>query len=304
MPIYEVELEDGRTFEVEADAPPSEADVLAAMPDMARPPATMDTSAPTGDSLPAASTTVGALRAAPAMGRSMARFAASHPAATQKAIGAGISTTAGGIGAAVGGVPGAVVGASIRGVTPAQSVIRETAGRMAGETPEVARTAGRAVAVSNYGKEMGLALKPEQLISTGNPARAFDAYADANGLKAPRVLDQFGKVVYGPEVAVARKAPSAAGRLLTGAVKGAGMAGRVLSAVSGPIGMTDFAQTVDPTRRDIGVMGIGSAQPTPSGDELAQINARNVQGMTDRVAQQDAQWQQLRAAILSRLGLQ
>src|SRR5581483_1079248 len=74
-----------------------------------------------------ATAAVTAARGIPAGVRTLARIAANHPAATQKTIGAGISTVAGGIGAGIGGVPGAVVGASIRGVTPAQSVIRETA---------------------------------------------------------------------------------------------------------------------------------------------------------------------------------
>jgi hypothetical protein len=148
-----------------------------------------------------ATAAVTALRGLPLAGRLVGRFAADHPAATQKTIGAGISTIAGGIGGAVGGVPGAVVGASIRGVTPTQAAIREGAGRLAGETPQIARNAGRAVAVANYATEAGLPLKPAQLVSTGNAASAIDNYAQSMGQRIPRVLDQFGKVVVGPEAA-------------------------------------------------------------------------------------------------------
>lgn len=300
MPIYEVELADGRVFEVDSDQPPTEQDVLASLGGSAPEP-TAAAPSPEEQGSGGASATIGALRTGPAIKQGIGRFAANHPAATQKAIGAGISTAAGGVGAAVGGVPGAVVGASIRGVTPTQAAIREGAGRMAGEAPAVARNAGRAVAVANYGKEMGLPVKPTDLISTGTPAKGFDAYADSMGQRAPRVLDQYGKVVYGPE---APPKPKTGGRLLTGAKAGAGAVARGLAAISGPVGMTDLAQTIEPHRRDIGVMGIGSSVPDPSPGELAHINQRNIQGVHDRQAQQAQQWEQLRAAILSRLGLQ
>lgn len=301
MPVFEVELSDGRVFEVESDQAPSEQDVMAALPTLG---STQPTSGmgrdPELQGSGGASATVGAARGIPAAGRSVARFAANHPAATQKTLGALFSTGAGAAGAAVGGVPGAVVGASIRGVTPTQAGIRTAAGQMAGEAPEVARTAGRAVAVSNYGKEMGLKVKPTGLISTGEASRAFDNYADAQGLKAPRVLDQYGKVVYGPEAVPQPKAPSKAGRLMTGGAKGIGKA---LAAVSGPMGMTDFAQTVEPERRDIGVMGIGASQPTPQGAELDQLNQRNISAMHARQAEQAQQQQQIRARIMAMFGM-
>lgn len=203
----------------------------------------------------------GVRHGAPAAIRTMGRFAAKHPAGTQKAIGAGISTIAGGIGAGVGGVPGAVVGASIRGVTPAQSVIRETAGRMAGEAPAVAKNAGRALGVINYAKETpGLMLGTKDLASTGVATKALDSYADSMGQRVVRVLGPDGKVVIGPEAPPKPKAPSRVGGALRTSVSGIG---RALSAVSGPMGMTDFAQTVEPNRRDIGVMGIGRSVDVP-----------------------------------------
>jgi hypothetical protein len=303
MPIYEVELSDGRTFEVESDAPPSEQDVMAALGPSTEAPAPAQAPIQEPEGSGGASATIGALRAVPAAKQGLARFAANHPAATQKVIGAGISTMAGGAGAAVGGVPGAVVGASIRGVTPAQSVIRETAGKMAGESAAVAKNAGRATAVAEYAKPLGLTVNPSHLVSTGNAARALDNYADAGGLKVPRVLDQFGKVVYGPEAPVRPKPPGVGGRLMTGAAKGVGAVGKALGAVAGPVGLTDLAQTIEPNRRDIGVMGIGASQPTPQGAELDARNKQNTQAMDARVAQQQAQLAQLRAAILTRLGL-
>ena len=80
--------------------------------------------------------------------------------------------------------------------------------------------------------------------------------------------------------------------------------GKALSAVSGPIGMTDFAQTVEPDRRDIGVMGIGASQPDPSGDALSQINQRNVSAMEARQAEQAARREQMRQRIFAMFGIQ
>lgn len=243
-----------------------------------------------------ATTAVGVLRSVPVMGRAIGRFVAEHPAATQKAIGAGVSTVAGGIGAGVGGVPGAVIGASIRGVTPAQSVIRETAGRMAGETPQIARNAGRAVAVANYAKEAGLPLNPAQLVSTGDAASALDNYANSMGQRVPRILDQYGKVVVGPEAAP-QAVVKAGPRLVT---KAAGGLTRILAPLSAATGVTDFAQTVEPTRRDIGVAGFGWTQPTPTADEAATAS----QAARSRVAEEDRRKAAARGALLKFLGLQ
>jgi hypothetical protein len=297
MPVFEIELSDGRVFQVESDTPPSEQDVLSALGNQSEP---ATPAAPEEQGSGGATATLMAGRGVPAAIRSAGRFAANHPAGTQKAIGAGISTVASGIGAGIGGVPGAVVGASIRGVTPAQAVIRETAGRVAGETPAVAKNAGRAVAVANYATEAGLPLKPQQLVSTGTAAEAIDNYAEKMGQRIPRVLDQYGKVVVGPE---APKLSAQAGPVRQAAGRVASGIGRILAPLSAMTGATDFAQTIEPTRRDIGVMGIGASQPDPSGAELDALNQRNIAAMQQRQRQQDEQWSQMRAAILSRLGL-
>lgn len=237
-----------------ANAPTSGADWFAA--NAMQPMASHDQAPETSGGATAAVT---AARGLPGVGRLIGRVAADHPAATQKVIGAGVSTVAGGIGAAVGGGPGALVGASIRGVTPTQAAIREGAGRLAGEAPQVARNAGRAVSVANYATEAGLPLKPAQLVSTGDAASAIDNYAQSMGQRIPRVLDQFGKVVVGPEAAPVVKAGP---RLMT---RAAGGVLRVLAPISAATGITDFAQAVEPNRHDIGVAGLSFG--TPRSDE-------------------------------------
>ena len=316
MPTYEIELSDGRVFEVESDAPPSEADVMAALPTLGsqQPTSGMGRDPEPQGSGGATAAVMGA-RGVPAAIRTAGRFAANHPSGVQKTIGAGTTAAASLIGGAIGSgagptgaIAGALGGGMVRGLTPTQAGIRETAGRMAGEAPDVARTAGRAVGVANYGNEMGLKVKPTGLISTGEASRAFDNYADANGLKAPRILEptsssdpRAGRVIYGPEAPPKPTAPSRTGRIVTSGARGIGKA---LSAVSGPIGMTDFAQTVEPDRRDIGVMGIGASQPDPSGDELSQINQRNVSAMEARQAEQAARREQMRQRIFAMFGIQ
>lgn len=231
-------------------------------------------------------------RALPAAGRLIGRFAADHPAATQKVIGAGVSSVAGGIGAAVGGGPGALVGASIRGVTPTQASIRTVAGQMAGETPQIARNAGRAVAVANYAKEAGLPLKPEQLASTGDAARALDNYAESMGQRVPRVLDQYGKVVVGPEAtpALAEAGSGMASKAARGFL-------RVLAPLSLASGATDVAQAVEPNRHDIGTMGIGLTRPDPTAEDAAAKG----QDAAARVAEEDQRKADARAALWRRL---
>lgn len=233
-------------------------------------------------------------RGIPAGIRTAARAVANHPAATQKAIGAGISTAAGGVGAGIGGVPGAVVGASIRGVTPTQAAIREAAGRLAGEAPQVARDAGRAVAVANYATEAGLPLKANQVVSTGNAARALDSYAESMGQRVPRILDQYGKVVVGPEAApvVAKAGPGMLTRAASGLAK-------ILGPLSAATGVTDFAQTVEPDRHDIGVAGIGWSQPNPTAEQAA---ARGAEAQS-RVAAEEQRKAASRTAFLRLLGL-
>lgn len=249
-----------------------------------------------------ATATLAAARGVPAVIRSAAGFAARHPAGTQKAIGAGVSTVAGGIGAGIGGVPGAVVGASVRGVTPAQSAIRETAGRLAGETPQAAKSAGRALGVINYAKETpGLMLGTKDLVSTGEATKALDSYAESMGQKVVRILGPDGKVVIGPE---APKAAIKAGPIRQAAGKAVGTIGRILSPLSIASGATDFAQTLEPTRTDIGVMGIGAPQATPQGAELEALNQRNLAAMQQRQQQQAESWARMRHAVMAGLGLQ
>jgi hypothetical protein len=296
MPIFEVELSDGRVFEVESDAPPSQQDVMAALGPAAPPESAP--APPEEQGSGGASATLAGARALPALKQGVARFAANHPAATQKIIGAGISTAAGGVGATVGGVPGAVVGASIRGVTPAQTVIRETAGRMAGEAPAVAQNAARALGIQNYAKETtGLRLKPTDIIPKPNAANALEHYANSMEKGVLRLYGPSGEVVSGPNAVSRIPTKPAPGMLRTAG----GAVARGLAKLSGPVAMTDLAQTLEPTRTDIGVMGIGASQPDPSGEDLAQLDARNKQAMQGRLDTQAQQRAEIRARVLALL---
>lgn len=213
-----------------------------------------------------ASLTVAGVRLLPALARGAGRLVASHPAAAQKAIGAGVSTVAGGIGGAVGGVPGAVVGASIRGVTPAQATIRQMAGRVAGESPAVASEAGRALGIQNYAKELaGLKLKPTDIIPKPNAANAVEGYANSLERGILRLYGPNGEVVSGPSAVGRIPTNAAPGRLM----KAAGVAKNVLWPLQAATGVTDFAQAVEPTRRDIGVMGIGYGEPRSDEEKAA-----------------------------------
>lgn len=206
-----------------------------------------------------ATAVISAARAVPAIVQGGARFAAGHPAAAQKMINAGVTGVAATTGGILGGTPGAIAGGAIRGVAPSQAAIRETAGRMIGETPAVAKGAGRAMGVVHFAKETaGLKIDPTGLTSTGNPARAVDNFADSMGQKVVRILDPYGKVVVGPEAAAATK-PSLVSRALTGASYGGDILSKILSHISGPIAMGDLAQAAEPTRRDIGFLGLGKS---------------------------------------------
>jgi hypothetical protein len=213
-----------------------------------------------------ATAAVAGVRALPAVGRTVGKLVANHPSAAQKAIGAGISTMAGGIGGAVGGVPGAVVGASIRGVTPAQTTIRQMAGRMAGETPAVASDAAKALGIQHYAKELtGMKVNPSDIIPKPNAANAIESYANSMERGILRLYGPSGEVVSGPST-VSRlpvaSTPTMTGRLLRGA-------GKVLGPLQAATGVTDFAQAVEPTRRDIGVMGIGLNEPRSAEEQAA-----------------------------------
>ena len=123
-------------------------------------------------------------RAVPGVIKAGARFAANHPAAVQKGIGAGISTAASGAGAVignmlggpVGAMGGAVAGGGLRGMTPAQTDIRRVAGRLAGEAPAVADDAARALAIQHYAKETaGVRLNPTDIITKPTGSHALKA---------------------------------------------------------------------------------------------------------------------------------
>lgn len=288
--VFTVEL-DGKQYDIEGDHAPSEAEARAAVGSSQ--PAAPPAQDPSG---PMPSLAVGALRTVPALGRATARVAAAHPAATQKIIGAGISTAAGGAGAMVGGVPGAVVGASIRGVTPTQAAIRQTAGQLGGETPAVATNAARALGIQNYAKETtGLRVAPGDIIPKPNAANALEHYANAQERGILRLYGPDGTVVSGPE-AIARLPDAAA----PGAVQRiAGRASRVLAPLQAAVGVTDLAQIAEPNRRDIGMAGMGASvtpadlQMTPAQfDQYQQAHPPLLNAMAGR----------LRAAILARLG--
>lgn len=233
-----------------------------------------------------ASLLLGAAQMVPAAGRSVAGFVAEHPALTQKTIGAGVTATASGIGGMVGGIPGAMGGGMIRGLTPTQAAIREMAGRAAGETPKVARQAAQGLGIINYGKEFGTKINPADIIPTKGGSPALDAFAKSQGKDIVKIYDQFGNIVAGPEAMPTPKAPGVVSRSARAVARGVG---RVMSPLQAGVGITDFAQTVEPTRTDIGVMGIGRPQPTPQGAELEQINQRNIEAMNSRQKEQAAQ---------------
>lgn len=311
MPVIEI---DGQLHEFPDDF--TDADIAAALGGgEAAPEQESD-----GSGIPGASASVGALRAAgavaPAAGRGVARFAANHPVGTQKAIGAGMTALASGVGAGVGSMfgpvgtlAGAVSGGAVRGMTPTQQAIREWAGRGMGETADVAKAAGRAQGIQEYIKNTsGYKVNPAHILERANGLPAAENYAKSQGRELLKVLGADGRVAAGPTADVAQKAPGVAGRLVTkgaGAAKtGLGVASKALSAVSGPMAMTDLAQTIEPNRRDIGVMGIGASQPDPTAEQTQQIDTQNKQAMEQRLAAQAQQWQQVRAAILQRLGMQ
>ena len=304
---------DGQQYEFPDDA--SESEIAEALGGMTAPPE----QEPDGSGIPGASATVGALRgagaAAPAAGRGVARFAANHPGGIQRVIGAGTTAIGGaiggGVGAALGGGPiGGTVGAmsgalASRGLTPTQANIREWAGRGMGEAPDVAKAAGRAQGIQEYIKNTsGYKVPASDILERSKGLPAAENYTKSAGRELLKILGPDGQVELGPTGRSVSKAPSTAGRLVT---KGAGAVGRGLSAVgkglaavSGPMAMTDLAQTIEPTRTDIGVMGIGAQQPTPQGAELEQLNQRNIAAMQQRLQQQDG----YRARILAALGLQ
>lgn len=216
-----------------------------------------------------------AARLAPMAAQGVARAAANHPAATQKIIGAGIRTAAGTLGAMVGGVPGAVVGASIAGVTPKQTTIREVAGRLAGETPEVAKDAAKTLGITNYAKEYGVKVGPNDLIPKPNPANAIEHYANSTAEKGVlRIYGPGGDVVSGPSTAPAlpvRPQPGILSRI-------GSVVGPTLARLQGASAFGDLVRTADPHRyNDVGFMGIAPTVPQPTKADAMKANATNQQ---------------------------
>lgn len=239
-----------------------------------------------------------AARGVPGIIKVGARGVAANPAYAQKIINAGTTATAAAIGGNIGGIPGALAGGAVKGMAPSQAGLRESAGRILGEAPDAARTAGRATGTVNYAKEMaGMRLAPTDLISTGDAARAVDAQAEANGLKVVRLYGADGKVAIGPEAPVATQPAARPGIMGRTAEKVARVA-PALARVSGVTAVGDLAQAVEPNRRDIGVLGIGaSPESVPSGAELDALNKQNIDAMNTRVSEQDA----ARAALIDRI---
>lgn len=290
MPVIEL---DGQLHEFPDDF--TDADIAAALESIAPAPTPTGPQAQSTTGLP--ETMVG-LRAAgtvaPAVGRGAARFVANHPAGVQKAISVGMTGLGGTLGGVLGsgfgptgGIVGALTGAAAKGLTPTQANIREWAGRGMGEAPEVAKSAGRAQGIQEYIKKTsGLKVEPAHILERAKGLPAGEAYAESQGRELLKILGPDEKVVLGPTAPATPKPPSTTGRLITrgaGAAKtGLSAVGKALNAVSGPIAMTDLAQTIEPTRQDIGVMGIGKSVDVPGMHPTA--------------------FEQLRQAILSRLG--
>lgn len=249
-----------------------------------------------------------AAREAPAAGRATVRatgrFAAKHPSATQKIIGASVRAVGGSIGASVGGVPGAIAGASVAGVTPKQETIRYVGGRMAGETPTIAREAGRAVGIQNYVKSTsGIKINPSDVLARSRGLPAAEEYAKAQGRELLKILGPNGEVVVGPTAVpeVASRTRGVAQRIASNTGAKVSELLPLLARLQAAVGVTDFAQAVEPTRRDIGVMGIGASRPDPVVDEGR--NDANIAAMNQRLAEQAAERGALIEELLSLFGL-
>lgn len=135
MPKYRVELSDGRTFEVESDAPPSEADVIAALP-----PESPKTPA---EEQPDRTWTDTAVDALPLLG----------------GLAGGMIGGAGGTvaGMGVGGVPGAVGGSALGGAAgeSAKQLINRVRGKAAPATPMDAAAGIAGQAATQAAGELG-----------------------------------------------------------------------------------------------------------------------------------------------------
>lgn len=235
--------------------------------------------APDSDAGAATALTSAARVAGGPMIRGVARMAANSPRVVQQVVRAGSKAVTGGVGELVAGTPGALIGGLMEGVIPTQSGIRETAGRLAGEAPAVAKAGGRAQGIVEYGRSMGMNLKPSNIVpSPANPA--LDAYANSQGAKILRLYGPNGEQVVGPGTisSVAEKAPG----IISKAVRATGS---VLPWLQGGAAIGDLDAVVEPKRQDIGFFGVGPSVDVP-GAKPPLLNA-----LAEKV----------RAAILARL---
>ncbi len=258
---YRIQLSDGRTFNVTTDGgPPSEQDVLSNLPS--------ETPSAKPESAGGATAAVTGLRTVGPLVQKTAGAVADSPAAqrlTQKVI---MGTVRGGgamVGNTLGGVPGAIAGSAVTaGLTPTQATIRSTVGKLSGEAPHVTDAAIKAQAITDYGKGVGIRVGPGAIVDDPGAGGALDSYAQSMGKRIVRLYGPSGEVVSGPQAVPP-----------TAVAKGPGLlakAGRILPWLQGATGVTDFAQTVEPDRHDIGVAGIGATSHVP-GQHPAVVNA-------------------------------
>jgi hypothetical protein len=233
------------------------------------------------------------------------RFAANHPSATQKIINAGVRLAASGIGGATAGVPGAIAGLAVAGVTPKQETIRAVGGRMAGESKAVADAAGKALGIQNYIKNTsGVKVNPMDILARSKGLPAAENYAESMGRELLKIYGPDGRVVAGPTAAapvVEKAAPGIVSRAASGATDKLSTFLPLLSKLQGATAITDLAQTAEPARKDIGVMGIGAAQPDATFSEAD--NAAVIEAMNQRLAEQEAERAEMLNTLMRRLGL-
>lgn len=223
-----------------------------------------ETDVPSGTATAATSV----LRGVPAGIKATAGAIADSPAAqrmTQKIIMGTVRGAGAVAGNTLGGVPGAIVGGAVTaGMTPTQASIRGAVGRLSGEAPALTDAAIKAQAITDYGKGVGIKVSPSAIVDNPAAGGALDNYAGSMGKRIVRLYGPSGEIVSGPQAVaptVAAKAPGLLSKI-----------GSTLPWLQGATGVTDFAQTVEPDRHDIGVAGIGRTQHVP-GEHPALLNA-------------------------------